>query len=35
MPIDSANATELATITRELGAEALEGDTRYPAVPGG
>ena len=29
MPINPANATELATIAREVGAEVLEGSLRY------
>jgi hypothetical protein len=29
MQVDSANATELATIAREVGAEVVEGDLRY------
>jgi len=34
MPISPANASELATIAREVGAEVVEGDLRYPSVTG-
>ncbi len=34
MPINPANATELATIAREVGAEVVEGNLRYPSVTG-
>jgi hypothetical protein len=35
MPINPANASELATIAREVGAEVLEGNLRYPSATGG
>ena len=41
MPTNSANATELVTfayevgvIAREIGAEVLEGELRYPSLTG-
>jgi hypothetical protein len=34
MPIDPANASELATIACEVGAEVVEGDLRYPSETG-
>jgi len=34
MPINHANASELATIAREVGAEVVEGDLHYPSVTG-
>jgi len=34
MPIDPANAGELANIAREVGAEVLEGTLRYPSESG-
>ena len=34
MPIDSANASELANSAREVGAEVLEGALRYPSESG-
>jgi hypothetical protein len=34
MPIDPANASELATIAPEVGAEVLEGNLRYPPETG-
>ena len=35
MYIDSAKASQLATIAREAGAEVLEGNLRYPSSSGG
>jgi hypothetical protein len=34
MHVNPTNATELATIAREVGAEVLEGDLRYPSESG-
>jgi hypothetical protein len=34
MPLNPANATELATIAREVGAEVVEGDLLYPSETG-
>jgi hypothetical protein len=34
MPINPANATELATIAREVGAEVVEGNLRYSSETG-
>ena len=34
MPMHPVNASELATIAREVDAEVLEGDLRYPSVTG-
>ena len=34
MEVDPTNASELATIAREVGAEVLEGDLRYPSQAG-
>jgi hypothetical protein len=34
MPANPANATELATNAREVDAEVMEGDLRYPSVTG-
>jgi hypothetical protein len=34
MSTNPANATGLATIAREVGAEVVEGDLRYPSVTG-
>jgi hypothetical protein len=31
VPLESAKASELAAIARELGADVLEGDLRYPS----
>jgi hypothetical protein len=33
--VSPANATELANIAREVGADVLEGDLRYPSDTGG
>jgi hypothetical protein len=35
MYIDSAKASQLATMAREVGAEVLEGNLRYPSRTGG
>ena len=35
MPVDPANANELAQIAGEIGAEVLTGDLRYPSETGG
>jgi len=35
MYIDSAKASQLATTAREIGAEVLEGNLRYPSGTGG
>lgn len=35
MYIDSANASQLATMAREVGAEVLEGNLGYPSSTGG
>lgn len=34
MPVDLANATELTTIAREVGAEVVGGNLRYPSETG-
>lgn len=34
MYVDPANATELSTIAREVGAQVLAGDLRYPSEIG-
>jgi hypothetical protein len=35
MAVDPANASELAEIASEIGADVLEGDLRYPSDAGG
>jgi len=35
MPVDPANARELAQIAGELGADVLSGDLRYPSETDG
>ena len=35
MPVDPANARELAQIAGEIGADVLSGDLRYPSDTGG
>jgi len=35
MTVDPANAQELSNIAREIGADVLQGDLRYPSNTGG